>query len=297
MVRQPGQRIRRYTLKQRLGAGGMGEVWLASLAGPHGFDHNVCIKTMLPEAARYLEAFATEARLGGRLNHANLVNVIDFFVEDGEHFAVMEYVEGLDLAELLERAGPLAPEMAAYVAWSALKGLHFAHTAALGAPGRGNVVHRDISPGNILVSNDAEVKVTDFGIAQLEVESGGKIRGPLFRGKPAYVSPEYLRLLELDARSDIYQIGVVLYEALAGVQPFADAESPYAMQLMIDRGGERPLRDVNPNVSRALAAATHQLMHHDRDQRPPTAEAARELIRHACPELLDAEAPLARLVL
>src|SRR5277367_4018415 len=102
MVDRSHVRVRDYTLRVRLGAGGMGEVWLASDEGPHGFKKNVVLKTLLPEAAHFADYFTSEARLGARLHHQNVVNVIDFFVDDGKHYLVLEYVEGTDLLSLSE---------------------------------------------------------------------------------------------------------------------------------------------------------------------------------------------------
>jgi serine/threonine protein kinase len=293
-VRQPNQKIRQYTLIQKLGDGGMGSVWLASKSGARGFTKKVCIKTMHPAALAFLDYFATEARLGGRLTHTNLINVDDFFDEGGEFFIVMEYVEGLDLRALIEKAGPMPATWAAYIAWYALKGLHHAHIAAIGGPGRGNVVHRDISPDNILISNDAEIKVTDFGIAQVEEAMRQKTQSPdAFRGKPAYVSPDYLKNpADVDARADVYQVGVLLYEMLAGSGPFSGVSSSYHLSVMIVEGQARPLLEANPKADPKLAAVAAALMRPDRNQRPASAEAARVLIYEACPNLLTAEAPI-----
>lgn len=157
-MKKEGQQIRQYTLIRRLGRGGMGEVWLAETYGPLQYKKKFCIKTLLPEMREHLDYFATEARLGGWLTHTNLVNVIDFFEERGEFYIVQEYVEGLNFAELLAHDlvkqwyGRFPIEMAAFIIWSVLKGLYYAHTAAFGGPSRrGKLVHRDISTDNILL--------------------------------------------------------------------------------------------------------------------------------------------------
>jgi serine/threonine protein kinase len=287
-------RVRDYTLKVRLGAGGMGEVWLATDEGPHGFRKNVVLKTMLPEAARFLDYFTSEARLGAKLHHQNVVNVIDFFVDGGRHYLVLEYVEGIDLLALIEKAR-LTPEQSVYVACQALRGLHYAHEAVLdGRPAR--IVHRDISPDNILVSLGAEVKVSDFGIAKAEVAWREKTTGNPFKGKWGYVSPEMLLGQDVDARADIYQMGVVLYEMLTGGRAFPGGSSTYHLAAVIVEGKVPPLGQVAPELPNSLVSVVECMMHPEREQRMPTAEAARTALMKAMPEHVHAERSLGELV-
>jgi serine/threonine protein kinase len=285
----------------------MGEVWLATTSGPLGFTKKFCIKTLLPEMREYIDYFATEARLGGRLTHTNLVNVIDFFEERGEFFIVQEFVEGLNLQELLahpivqESGGRLPLEIVAFIGWSALAGLRFAHTAALSGPVRRGapLVHRDISTDNVLLSADAEVKVGDFGIAQVTDEWRTKTQGPnAFRGKPMYVSPEYLMGLELDARADIYQIGLVLRQAATGVHPFAAASSSaFSVMVAVREGSIPPVCEAFPIIDRAFGAVLDAMTHVDREKRIQTDDEALDRLFEACPRLVLARRPLAELVL
>jgi serine/threonine protein kinase len=287
-------RVRDYTLKVRLGAGGMGEVWLATDEGPHGFRKNVVLKTMLPEAARYLDYFTGEARLGARLQHQNLVNVLDFFVEGGRHYLALEYVEGCDLEELTTHTR-LTPEQAVYVACGALRGLEYAHNVSIdGRPAQ--IVHRDISPDNLLVSCDAEVKVSDFGIAKAEVAWRERTTGNPFKGKWGYVSPEMLLGQDVDRRADVYQVGVVLYEMLSGLRAFPGGSSTYHLAAVIVEGKVRPLAEIAPQLPNSLVSVVECMMHPERDQRMPTAEAARTALLKAMPESVHAERSLAELV-
>src|SRR5262249_49097541 len=151
------------------------------------------------------------------LTHQNIVQVFDFFVEDGRYSIAMEYVEGANVLDLLERR-ELQPDQAVYIAAQALKGLEFAHNATIdGEPA--NIVHRDLSPDNLLVSCDAEVKVSDFGIAKASVAWRKEIEAS-FRGKWGYIAPEALLGQEVDRRADVYAMGVVLYEMLAHMRAF-----------------------------------------------------------------------------
>ena len=287
-------RVRDYTLRLRLGAGGMGEVWLATDEGPHGYRKNVVLKTLLPEAARFLAYFTSEARLGARLSHQNLVNVIDFFVEDGRHYLALEYVEGGDLESLLD-AERLSAEMAVSIACSVLRGLEYAHNVRIdGKPA--NIVHRDISPDNILISCDAEVKVSDFGIAKAEVAWRERTTGNPFKGKWGYVSPEMLLGHDVDRRADVYQVGVVLYEMLTGARAFPGGSSTYHQAAVIVEGKARPIRELNSALPNSLASVVECMMSPERDRRMATAEEARTALLRALPECVHAERPLADLV-
>jgi serine/threonine-protein kinase len=286
-------RAGRYTLKTRLAVGGMGEVWLASDEGPHGYRKTVVIKRMLPEAAAFLDYFTNEARLGARLTHQNIVQVLDFFVDEGKHNIVMEYVEGVSVLDLLAR-GPLTPEQAVFIATQALKGLEFAHNATIdGQPA--NIVHRDLSPDNLLVSCDAEVKLTDFGIAKanvawrLQTEAG-------FKGKWGYISPEALLGQHVDRRADVYGMGVVLYEMLARRRAFPQSSSAYHMTNQIVDGRAEPLAQVAPAVPPAVVAIVEQMMRANRYERLGSAAEAREALLRALPTCIPAERSLAELV-
>ena len=286
----------RYTLVERIGQGGMGEVWLARDEGPDGFRKTVVVKRLLPEAARHLDYFKAEARLVAGLPHQNIVQVIGFLKDEGGQYnIVMEYVEGCDLVELIfGDRGVLGIDMAIYIAAEALKGLDFAHTARIEGS-QSDLVHRDVSPHNILVSYGAEVKLTDFGVAKASLDWRHQTLGPQFRGKYSYAPPEAMDgKVALDRRADIYSMGVVLYEMLTRRHAFSG--SMVETYLAVREGKVTPLRTLNPEVPPELEAVVMRMMHPDRDARPPSAQAARTQLVSLRPGWAVADAPLKDLI-
>ncbi len=282
----------RYTLRERIGAGGMGEVWLARDEGPDGFQKTVVVKRMLPEAASYLDYFKAEARLVAQLPHQNITQVLNYFVdEDGQHNIVMEFVEGTDLEELIfTDRGRLSVDMAVYIAAEVLRGLDFAHSARIDRAPAG-LVHRDVSPHNILVSYGGEVKITDFGIAKAELEYRQKTQGNKFRGKLAYAAPEALEeRVDTDRRADLYSLGVVLREMLTKERAFSG--TMWQTLVAVREGNVRPLLEVAPHTPPALVEVVEKLMHVDREQRYATAGDARAALVRAVPDWAIADGPL-----
>ncbi|MEO6952573.1 MAG: serine/threonine-protein kinase [Polyangia bacterium] len=282
----------RYTLRERIGAGGMGEVWLARDEGPDGFQKTVVVKRMLPEAASYLDYFKAEARLVAQLPHQNITQVLNYFIdEDGQHNIVMEFVEGTDLEELIfTERGRLSVDMAVYIAAEVLRGLDFAHSARIDRAPAG-LVHRDVSPHNILVSYGGEVKLTDFGIAKAELEYRQKTEGNKFRGKLAYAPPEALEeKVDTDRRADLYSLGVVLREMLTKERAFSG--TMWQTLVAVREGNLPPLLEVAPHTPPALAEVIAKLMHVDRDQRYATAGEARTALVRAVPDWAIADGPL-----
>jgi serine/threonine-protein kinase len=233
------ERINKYELLERIAVGGMGEVFLSRAAGEHGFEKLVAVKRIRSERANdpeFVVRFVSEAKLAVALAHANLVQVLDLARSGEELYLVMEYIHGPDFSTLLhavEDRGQRVPlGIALHVATETLKGLTYAHerTDFDGHP-RG-VVHCDISPSNLLVSYAGEVKIADFGVAQVL----HRIRRPTGQvmGKPRYMAPEQMRGLAVDGRADLYALGVVLRDALRGRtgegEP-ASAEAPLPPEL------------------------------------------------------------------
>src|ERR1700684_3822069 len=215
------EQIAQYELVRRLGAGGMAEVFLAKKTGAEGTYKLLVLKRILPthgSSRRYRAMFIEEARLAARLNHPNVVQVYEFqdFGDDGLLLA-MEYVEGCDLGHLRSAAKAkgwrVPPWVAAWIIAEAAKGLHYAHEKKDEAGQPLDIVHRDVSPQNILLSFEGAVKIADFGIAsaRLFAEEQG-----VLKGKFGYMSPEQARGEGVDRRSDLYALGVILWEILTG---------------------------------------------------------------------------------
>ena len=219
----------RYLIRERIAEGGMGEVFVAVAVGADGFEKPVVIKRLLPKFAGRPEVanlLSSEAKLMTRLVHPNIVQVIDFGRgENDDYFLVMELVSGTDLGRFCDayRAnGKAVPvELALYVMTQVLRGLAHAHANA-SADGK-RLVHRDISPGNVLVSTFGEVKVADFGVALVASTTEGESHDGWFVGKPAYMAPEQLERAPVDERADIYGVGAVLFHVLTGASHRSEA--------------------------------------------------------------------------
>src|SRR5262249_11399360 len=221
-----GHQQQRYRVIERLASGGMAEVFLAESAGIEGFKKQVAIKRVLPhlsEKKRFIAMFLDEARLSAHLSHSNVAQVFDIGVGDNAYFIVMEYVDGADLKAVIEymrKAGRAIPvESAVFIASKICEGLTYAHELA-GADGRPlRVVHRDMSPPNVLITKYGEVKIVDFGLAkatsQLEKSEAG-----IIKGKFSYLAPEAALGQEVDHRADIFAVGIILWEMLAGRRLF-----------------------------------------------------------------------------
>lgn len=233
----------RYELTRILGRGGMAEVYAAH---DRVLDRNVAVKLLLErfkEDSAFTRRFSDEARHAARLNHPNLVAVYDTGTADGQPFIVMELVDGRSLQEALAE-GTVDVATAVNVVAAVCEALGYAHD-------RG-VIHRDVKPGNIMLAHDGSVKVTDFGIARA-IGNDTVTRTAAVLGTAAYLSPEQAQGGAIDPRSDLYSLGVVLYEALTGIQPFrGDSAVTVAYQHVQEQ--PRPPRERNPNISVALEA-------------------------------------------
>lgn len=206
-------RIGPYRVGARLGVGGVAEVYAATRFGASGFSKQVAIKTLLSAHegdAELQRLLIAEAKLGASLQHRNLVAVHDLGVEDGRYYVVMEHVDGVDLRCVLQD-GPLQPELAGYVAGEIAAALAYLHAATL--------VHRDVTPSNVLVSRTGEVKLADYGIAK-STALASRTAARIVRGTYAYLSPEQVAGKSLTGQSDQFPLGIVLVEMLTGVRPF-----------------------------------------------------------------------------
>jgi len=207
-----------YQLIKKLATGGMAEVWLAKQTGIEGFNRHVVIKRILPHLAEdpeFVQMFLNEARIASRFNHPNIGQIYDLGEKDGQYYIAMEFIHGEDLGRVMRRAWSTGQWVARHIALrivaDACGGLYYAHTRNDDQGRPLKVVHRDISPQNILISFDGAVKVLDFGIAKASDQVSSTKSGAI-KGKFAYMAPEQAAGKVLDARSDIFALGLVLYE-------------------------------------------------------------------------------------
>ena len=254
-----GDKYGPYTCVRRLGEGGMAETFLALQSGPHGFEQRVCIKIVRENCkalSKFVEAFIAEATIAASLRHSNIVSVIDASQQYG--YMVLELVDGVDLRTLAQSVPThrLAPDLVSYLALELVKALEFAHRRRLHGKIDG-VVHRDVKPSNVLVSYAGEVKLADFGVAKA-IRSTGDSDG-LIRGTPSYMSPEQAEGKPLDARSDLFSLGILLYEMLAGRRPF-DGNDDLDTVRRICQGELQPLAVAAPDVPAGLAAVVEKLL-------------------------------------
>jgi len=247
-----------YTLIRRLARGGMAEVFLARQRGPEGFDRNVAIKRILPHLAEetsFVRMFLDEARLAARLSHPNIVHIYEFGKVAEHYFIAMEYVGGVHAGALIKRGRtePVPFEIAARIGADACAGLHYAHKLS-DADGRPlNIVHRDVSPQNLMVSPDGVIKLVDFGIAKARIHVE-QTRPGVVKGKYAYMSPEQTRGKSLDGRSDVFSLAVVLWEMIAG-RIAIDRNDPVMLMKTIRDGNFPDIRDARANTPPALVNA------------------------------------------
>jgi len=264
--------IGKYKLVRLIASGGMAEVYLARQAGAAGFEKLVCLKRILPHLARdrqFVEMFLNEARLAARLDHPNIVSIFDLGEANGNYFIAMEFIDGPSLRAVAKRAHergerlPIA-EVVKIVSMAA-GGLHYAHDLA-GPDGKPlGLVHRDISPDNILVHRNGMAKVVDFGIAKA-ANSSGMTRTGTLKGKVAYMPPEQLRGDALDRRADVFALGVVLYEMLGGKRPWeGDSEVSLIGRMMTE--DPQPLSVPRPEAPAGLVAVLDRALAKDRDAR------------------------------
>jgi serine/threonine protein kinase len=259
-------RLGPYELLRRIATGGMAEVYLARRAGPHGFQKIVAVKRILPQYARdpdFVAMFVDEARVCARLGHPNIVQVFDFGEHDGELYMAMEYVDGTTGARLIRAAASRGEEIpldvCLHVTLSLLRALEYAHVARDDDNQPLSLVHRDVSPGNVLIDRSGAIKLTDFGIARAAEIERRTDAGQL-KGKLGYMSPEQVVGRELDARSDLFTLGIVLAEMLI-LRPLFSGGKELDVLLRIrdadltaiDRAGTRVPDDVRGVLFRALS--------------------------------------------
>ncbi|HEX8433915.1 protein kinase domain-containing protein [Archangium sp.] len=265
-----------YVLVRKLAEGGMAEIFLAKRLGADGFERNVVIKRMLPHLTGlpdFVEMFRDEARLAARLNHPNVVKIEDLGFTEGCYYICMEYLPGEDFSTTVRTAshrGEYVPvPLVMRVLADAARGLHFAHDFADESGKPLNIVHRDISPSNLYVTYDGQVKVLDFGIAKAESRLAHTRTG-VVKGKYVYMAPEQAKGAAVDRRADVFSLGVSLYEALTHVRPFA-RDNDLAVLNALLAGDYQPPRALRPDLTLELESVVLKAMAFDPDQRYATA--------------------------
>src|SRR5438552_2867258 len=275
----------RYEIVKHVARGGMAEVFLAK---DLLLDRPVALKVLFPEFASdrsFVERFRREARSAANLNHPNIVSIYAWGQEDGTYFIVVEYVEGPPLRQVIREDGPLPAKQAAQIGVAIAAALAFAH--------KNGVIHRDVKPGNVLISPSGQVKVTDFGIAR-----GGDAQEALTQtgavmGTATYFSPEQAQGRPIDPRSDVYALAVVLYEMVVGRPPFSN-ENPVAVAYQHVRERPVPPRQRNPRVPAAYEAIVLKGLAKNPVNRYASAEAMRaDLLRFLAGRPISAEPVMA----
>ena len=260
----------RYQIVRHLARGGMAEVYLAR---DLLLDRPVALKVLFPEFATdrsFVERFRREARSAANLNHPNIVSIYDWGEEEGTYFIVMEYVDGLTLRDVIRRQGPLMAPRAAEIGADIAAALHFAHV--------GGVIHRDVKPGNVLITT-SQVKVTDFGIARAGDPAESLTQAGAVMGTATYFSPEQAQGHVVDPRTDVYSLGVVLYEMVAARPPFT-GDNPVSIAYQHVREEPVPPSRHNSDVPPAFEAIVAKAMAKNRANRYSSAEELRaDLLR------------------
>ncbi|AKF04979.1 serine/threonine protein kinase [Sandaracinus amylolyticus] len=286
-------RIGPYRVLARLAAGGMAEIYLAKRGGVAGFERAVVIKRMLPHLAHEPELRTTlldEARLMSRLRHPNIVSVQEFSRDSRDFYLVMEYLRGESLSgirrELLGRNERLDPALATLIISEMCAGLHAAHEVCDESGKPLHVVHRDVSPQNLFITFDGEVKLLDFGIACFEDRSAHTKTG-MTKGKFAYMSPEQFAGEKLDRRADVFAAGAMLHELLTGKRLFARESEAQVLKAVLHDPIPLPsqVADDDVLIPDALDEICMKALARDREERFPSAEAMRDALRELMPQL------------
>ncbi len=252
-------------LERELAAGGMARVYLAKLRGAGGFEKRLVVKQIRPELASdpgFVERFVKEAKTAVELSHPNIVPVYELGVEQGVYYIAMEHCDGATLSELLSATGPLDVEEGAYLGVEVCRALDYAHR-------RAHVIHRDVTPRNVLIDEEGAIKLIDFGIAAPVADGDHDARAEVF-GSPGHMPPEQIAGRALSPATDVFAVGVLLYEALTGRPPFRRATAKASREALYQ---PQPPLDADAQALRPLAPSISSAMQLDESLRPASAEA------------------------
>jgi eukaryotic-like serine/threonine-protein kinase len=276
LLREPVlDRLGRYCVDQLLATGGMGEVYLGRTCGSFGFERPIVIKVIRTELLsdeRVALMFVDEARIAAGLHHRNIVQILDFDLFDGGAFLVTEHVAGCDLRTLLRHLrAPPRFEIGATIIAEIATGLHAAHEATDGDGAPLQLVHRDVSPSNVLLGVAGEIKLADFGVAKARSRSYHTMSGSI-KGKAPYMAPEQILGEPLDRRADVFGLGVLLFEVTTRTRLYSASSNAIAMKQILDGYVPDPA-ERRPGYPPELAAIVRKALARDPDARYPTARA------------------------
>jgi len=273
----PGQVLGRYELLMPVARGGMAMVWAARLKGSRGFQKLVAIKTMLPamiDDPNFEKMFLDEASLASEVHHPHVIEILDLGEQDNVLYLVMEWVDGEPLNVLMNYAakqGGVPLRVAISLVAQACRGLHAAHELRDEQGALVGLVHRDITPHNVLVTYDGVVKIVDFGVAKATSRIAAETEAGQLKGKIAYMSPEQLRGEPVDRRTDVFALGIVLYMLLTGVHPFRGEDQTRTIENITSDEPARPIRKYVPSLRPALEAVVAQALAKEPSRRFPSA--------------------------
>lgn len=265
----------KYRLVRHLAEGGMATIWLAEQTGPEGFNKELVIKRLLPSLAKdrlFTDMFLDEARLASKLAHPNIGQILELGQLEGDYFIAMEFVDGLSLEAIIDaydEHGAMAPDLAARLVADVLKALEYAHEATDRHDEPLEIVHRDVTPSNILVSNDGIVKLVDFGVAKA-VKHHSQTQTGAVKGKYPYMSPEQIRDEDVGPASDVFSAGITFYEMLTGERPFG-SELPAVSRILREETPDP--REVNPAIPEQYVRIVEKALAKSTEDRYSTARA------------------------
>lgn len=275
---KPGQVIGRYEFLAPIAQGGMAAVWAARQRGSRGFSKVVAIKTMLPtisEDPRFERMFLDEAQIASKIRHEHVVEILDLGEENEILYLVMEWVDGESLSVLRRRAAEhegIPLRLAARIVADACAGLHAAHELTDDEGNPIGLVHRDVSPQNILVGYDGNVKILDFGVAKIAGRTADTTSIGHARGKPPYMAPEQALGKPIDRRADVFSLGIIFYQLLVGRHPFRGENDIATLHNIITEQAVARPREVNPAITESVEALSLRAIERDPQRRFQTAQ-------------------------